>query len=275
MHIILNAMEEFLLNIINFNEDVVNYPFIFTSVFVYVFLLWVAVSVWVLADARKRYRNVLMHFVIFFFILFFNLPALIFYLLIRPDFTFEEEELLEATLYNNRKIDPIIFSGDQGFDINLNVRVTPRRQDEKGVHEIDVDVAWVPTDPAPTVENIKEYEQLKDKLPDELLLQEDSVETGEEKRLPFEDFFSAIASRTSEFFSGINKKMKQLTKPKPDVDNDESMLPANVAEDDEDGTDAYDDEDTLMNEELNKQVHNSPEENNKRKKKKKKKKSKR
>ncbi len=61
----------------------------------WIFFIWAFFSVWVLLDAYKRYKNPIVPFLWFLFILPFNLLGFLGYLFIRPTFTREEEMYIE------------------------------------------------------------------------------------------------------------------------------------------------------------------------------------
>jgi hypothetical protein len=76
---------DFLLDFIDFNENV-NYELVLYCIGGYILLLWIVVSSWVARDSYKRYGESSMMAAVWFFVVFFlNFPALMFYLVIRPD----------------------------------------------------------------------------------------------------------------------------------------------------------------------------------------------
>lgn len=77
-------MFDFLLEILELNID---YRSILTYSLVYVLSLWLLFAVWVFFDAKKRYENSVLPYVLFLVVFVLNFPALIFYLIIRPEDT--------------------------------------------------------------------------------------------------------------------------------------------------------------------------------------------
>lgn len=95
---------------------------------IYLAALWVAISVWVYADATKRYKNMMIAIVVTIFVFVLNFPALIVYLVIRP----EEDFSLDTELaYTDQGVSggvdvPLIkFTGENGeVKLALNLQIS-------------------------------------------------------------------------------------------------------------------------------------------------------
>ena len=135
-------MADYILDLLNANETV-DYSFILSAAAAYVLFMWLIVCIWVFFDAKKRYKSILMPFQFTVFSLLFNLPALIFYIIIRPEHTLDEDYLLNLALSGEKQSKPIFFEGDKGFDISINLSVQPKENSDNK-HKMDVDVSWMP-----------------------------------------------------------------------------------------------------------------------------------
>lgn len=135
-------MSDMLLNLINYNEGV-NYNTIFVLVFLYMFLFWFIVCVWVFFDGSKRYDNKMLPLLTFLFVLLMGFPALVFYILIRPEHTKEEKYFIEkAAEGKSVESEKIHITGGDGFNVMLNFEVFPNKGEEG--HELKVGMDWVP-----------------------------------------------------------------------------------------------------------------------------------
>ena len=204
-------MNEFILSLIDTNQGI-NYNLVIIGVLAYLAILWIAICIWVYTDARKRYESIIYPIIIFLFVLVFNIPALIFYVMIRPDFTFEEEELLEAAVYNRKKLEPIIFSGTEGFDISLNLRVIPRRnEDGQSKHEMDLDVSWIPTTRAPEETHLEELEQIERVINKSGEIKNSYEEGIQNIKSPVAELMNSMSTKFSSFTIGFKNTVNKLS----------------------------------------------------------------
>lgn len=99
---------------------------------VYVLVVWLMFAVWAFKDARMRYENVMIPIGLFLLILPLNFPALVFYLIIRPET--EEELMHHLSLFPDYEsasqitgggvnVPMVNFKGDNDFEISLLLRV--------------------------------------------------------------------------------------------------------------------------------------------------------
>jgi hypothetical protein len=125
-----------------------NFSVIFVLIGVYLGFLWTIFSFWVLIDAQKRYQKHIISVPLFLFVLLFNFPALIFYLVTRPDY--EETGLfnLVNTPSDNQShggvhVPLINFKGDEGVELTLELKVSKKQVERPSDMHINVD--WVST----------------------------------------------------------------------------------------------------------------------------------
>ena len=135
-------MWNFLLDLVQVNEGI-DYSLIVTIVVAYFVFLWFVISIWVFIDAKKRYDSLIIRVLVWLFVLLFGPPALIFYILIRPEHTLEEEYYMNMALSGDRELKPIHFDGEKGFEIALNISVQPREIDADK-HKMYMNVEWSP-----------------------------------------------------------------------------------------------------------------------------------
>jgi hypothetical protein len=123
-----------------------NFNVIFILIGVYLGFLWTIFSFWVLIDAQKRYQRHIISVPLFLFVLLFNFPALIFYLVTRPDF----EETGLFNLANNPSdhqshggvhVPLINFKGDEGVELTLELKVSKKQLERPSDMQINVD--WI------------------------------------------------------------------------------------------------------------------------------------
>jgi len=135
-------MADYILSLVKVNEEI-NYSTIVSLIVAYLFFMWFIICLWIFFDARKRYGSIFVSVGLFLFALVFNFPALIFYIMIRPEHTLEEEYYLNLALSGEKQTKPIYFDGKHGFDIMLNLSVQPK-ENGNDKHKMNMAVSWVP-----------------------------------------------------------------------------------------------------------------------------------
>lgn len=132
-------MIDFVARIIGSGND---FPTILMGVIVYVALLWFLFSFWVFIDAKKRYKNTKLGVVFFLVVLIFNFPALVFYLLVRPE---DEGEfvVLPADHLHNKGINvPVVnFIGKDGI-VNLSFELRISNEALVGAQDMAINIDW-------------------------------------------------------------------------------------------------------------------------------------
>ncbi len=134
------------LDLIKVNEEI-NYTAIISIVVGYLAIIWFVVCIWVYYDANKRFRNFITPWLFLVFVLVFGPPALIFYIMIRPEHTLEEEYLMDLAMSGEKELQPIRFDGNKGFNISLNISVEPKKGTDKK-NEMNMNVEWLPQERA-------------------------------------------------------------------------------------------------------------------------------
>lgn len=130
---------DFLVGILDSN---INYNSIVIVLCSYMFLLWImVVSVWIGFDARKRYHSLVFGFGFFLLVLILNLPALLFYFIVRPERDDDNVLYLQSEESSNGVNVPIVnFKGEDGFVISLQLKIgNPKRDLEKSDMNINVE----------------------------------------------------------------------------------------------------------------------------------------
>ncbi len=137
-------MAEFLLNLVDVNENI-NYSLIITVIVSYLYFLWFVICIWVFTDGQRRYKTVIPSVLFTIFVFIFGPPALIFYVMVRPEHTLEEDYYINLALSGEKELKPIYFDGNKGFDISINMSVQPK-ENSNDKHKMFMDVSWMPQD---------------------------------------------------------------------------------------------------------------------------------
>lgn len=83
-HHYMNSFVQQLINTIT-GKEALQFSTVLTIVIIYLVLLWIAFCLWVLIDSYKRYKNILVAVGITLIVFVLNFPALILYLILRPE----------------------------------------------------------------------------------------------------------------------------------------------------------------------------------------------
>jgi hypothetical protein len=127
-------------SVVGLLEADINWNNILLIVIGYIFLLWFLLSFWVALDAKKRYKSIVVAIFLFLVVLILNIPALVFYLIVRPDR--EEDNILylhsEESGLSGVNIPVVNFKGDDGFVISLQLKVGNPQSTKANNMNIDV-----------------------------------------------------------------------------------------------------------------------------------------
>ncbi len=124
-------MEEFVSSILNSELDFNEVGKLFL---IWIAALWVVFCVWVFVDAKKRYKSMAWAFFFFFAVLILNFPALVLYLIIRPEN--EENHVIylanetSSSITGGVNVPLINFTGEDGL-VKLSLSLSM----SKGVNE--------------------------------------------------------------------------------------------------------------------------------------------
>ncbi len=129
-------MGELLNSILGF----VDYQSLLTLVAFYLVALWLMFCFWVVVDARKRYHNVLVAVMMGLLVFVFSFPALIFYLIIRPEEETQDVVYSGAAMVAGANVPMVNFVGPDGeVQMSLNLHIH-RQLDTAADMDIHVDL---------------------------------------------------------------------------------------------------------------------------------------
>ncbi len=125
---------------------------------IYFLLIWILVPTWVFLDARKKFKNTKIALALFLLILPFNIPGLIFYIIVRPEDAHHSnhsagnesfsEELIHIPVVNfvndkkdlvmsfELKINGSIIKDEMKRDLNLDVNLNSDPETVVITHEV-------------------------------------------------------------------------------------------------------------------------------------------
>jgi len=119
----------------------INYPAILLAIFAYIFSFWVLFCFWVFIDSQKRYKNFFISVFFFFLTLIIGIPALLFYLIVRPE---REDENVFYLNHNEENMGgvnvPVInFMGKDGVEMTLQLKINKPLDDQASDMKVSVD----------------------------------------------------------------------------------------------------------------------------------------
>jgi len=125
------VLNSFLINNQNSNWDA-----IFKALMIFLLAFWLAICLWVFIDARSRYSKLIVAILITMFVLVFSIPALIIYVILRPEHTREEISLIANATGTSRQSLPIeldesLLEGGNSFTMHFALNFTPGVNGEK------------------------------------------------------------------------------------------------------------------------------------------------
>ncbi len=125
----------------------INYKTVLSYILIYMFSLWVLFCLWVFFDAKRRYTNKFLPFVFFVAVLILNFPALVFYLIVRPEEDEGDDEFFNNLFGNVSQarggIDvPLVnFVGDTGnVEFSFHLRLNKTYQNQPHDMKINVEM---------------------------------------------------------------------------------------------------------------------------------------
>ncbi len=145
-------MVQFLLDLIQFNNQVPDYSIIIPVVIIYLCSLWLIVSIWTFFDARKRYSRKSMAFLVAILNFILQFPFLFVYLLIRPSGADESEEWIDGGV----NVPVVNFTGSDGIVMSLELRINPKKVADARTPEMKIDVSFDSDDQQKQLINIEE-----------------------------------------------------------------------------------------------------------------------
>lgn len=130
----MNEFVQDFLNVIT-GQNAPDFNFILSGLIIYLALLWLAFCAWVFMDAKKRYHSVLKAVFISLVVFVLNFPALIFYLVVRP------EDEMHSNVDGAGVEVPVVKFVDQDGNVKLalNLEIAPQTKPQS---DMTVSVAW-------------------------------------------------------------------------------------------------------------------------------------
>jgi len=135
-------MEQIIVGIL---DSALDYATLGKVVLIYLVALWAIFSFWVYVDAKRRFDNVLYAIIFFLLVFIFNFPALIFYIIIRPEALedLHHHEFAHGGLY----IPVANFTDTNGnVEFSLNIKLNGQNHQE-GAVKINIEGAKVVNEP--------------------------------------------------------------------------------------------------------------------------------
>lgn len=125
---------------LQFLESQINYQVILVGIALYLASVWVMFSLWVFIDARKRFSNILVAILLSLFVLPFNLPGLIFYLIIRPEEDILAGDMALDGVMGGVSVPLVNYTGRDGEVVmSLNLQLSPRSNPNA---DMNINVGW-------------------------------------------------------------------------------------------------------------------------------------
>lgn len=210
-------MFDFLLDILQINID---YKSILAYAAIYLVSLWLLFCLWVFFDAKKRYTNMAVPIALFLAVLILNFPALIFYLIIRPE---DDEDMFfyggEQNSSNGGVNVPLVnFVGESGnIELSFGLNISKIALNNPSL-KINVEVDE--TNP-----NLKKVAVKSENLTSEGSKQvnasnEKVKETFSNLKSKFGGNAKNLISSVKSYSSNLSEKEKELTKPEAAQDSE-------------------------------------------------------
>lgn len=174
---------------------------------IYILVLWLMFSFWVFIDAKKRYRKTSIAVLFFFVVFIFNFPALIFYLVTRPE---DENDyvVFPADNLSNRGINiPVVnFVGKDG-KVNFSFELKINNPETVQPSDMVVDVNWKSES-----KNFIKVDEQPEVKPEEVTKREDKA-TKKNKKVKEEKSLNK-AKEVNKTEGNKSKEAKKFINPK-------------------------------------------------------------
>lgn len=209
---------EFILKQIQDNQNR-DWDSIFKALGIFLLLFWICICIWVYFDVRTRYKRRITAILVTLFVLIFNIPALIIYVVLRPEHTKEEIKLIQSAGFFPISFDPkILGNSTTPLKLSFTLDVTP---DPEGKTSPKINVTMVGNEniqnvlenKEKVVENTKVEENVKEEVKSENIpevptrLEAENVEIVEEKK----------KMNIKEKLTNIKEKVRGIKIKKPSI----------------------------------------------------------
>jgi hypothetical protein len=125
----------------------IDYVGLLTAVIAYIAFMWIAFTIWVFVDARKKFKSIWKALLLTLFVFPLNIPGFILYLIFRPEHDdFADVSVVDSAgqqhHYGGVQVPLVHFTGEKGevqmtFGLTLNPKtITPNSPD------MNIDVSW-------------------------------------------------------------------------------------------------------------------------------------
>jgi len=132
----MNQFVQDLLNVIT-GKQAPDFNLVLMLLVIYLALLWLAFCVWVFVDAKKRYDKMYKAILISLVVFVLNFPALIFYLVVRPE---DEAAFVSQAHTSGVEVPVVRFVDANGkLKLALNLEIANQVNDQS---DMTVSVAW-------------------------------------------------------------------------------------------------------------------------------------
>lgn len=196
-------MEEILNGIISTQ---INFSTVINVVLIYLTLLWVAISFWVGVDASKRYKNRVVAIGFFILVFILNIPALVFYLIVRPEKEEDNVFFFHGEEGNQSGINvPIVnFKGNDGFVVSLQLKIGNPNLESKDKNDMKIKIDFDTNDS--NMEIVKQ----EDKKKDEIVVEKKQKIRGEQLKNKAKEKANLVKNSSKKIFKKVN--LKQFSK---------------------------------------------------------------
>ncbi|GIW58933.1 MAG: hypothetical protein KatS3mg086_218 [Candidatus Dojkabacteria bacterium] len=184
--------------ILQIAESEINYRSLLLYILVYLGVLWFMFSAWVFVDAQKKFKNpfLALFFAIIVFLL--NFPALIFYLIVRPE-NENEVLILDSNNVSNSGINIPIINLKNGEETVLTFEVKLNQQALKPNLMVNVDV-----DESLNAQSETSNEQsIENSLKSEI---------NQKQNVNFKKYFEKFILKSKAIFSNIQNYAQKIEK---------------------------------------------------------------
>lgn len=132
----MNEFVKDLLNVVT-GKEAPDFNFVLSGLVIYLALLWLAFCAWVFIDAKRRYGTLYKAILISLAVFILNFPALIFYLVVRPE---DESAIAGNSSLSGVEVPVVKFVDEDGkVKLALNLEIASQVNPKS---DMTVSVAW-------------------------------------------------------------------------------------------------------------------------------------
>ncbi len=186
----------------------------------YIFIVWFMFAVWLLIDAYRRYENPFIAGAFFLLVLPLNFPALVFYLIIRPE---TEEEIIAhfghmdtSPIEGGVNVPLVNFVGRKGVEMGITLKISNNML-QSTANNMNINVDWKSKDANFKTVNSKETRVAQIQPQKQI------------KTIANEDLSKKAMDKAGDLFSKVKNKLSSIRikseAPKPEVSNQKGEEP--------------------------------------------------